>query len=682
MKKGFAFLLLLLFGFQACTINEPKLPKWDTEWTLYLPSDQLVLADAVDDDVLFADTTAENIPILSVQFDDSTEWERIKRTDLSIGAQTSSYDAQIGLIEIEGAQDVETDTIHVGGLLPPELQGGILPPYPGFNLNPPSDSVSFTQYEQVHVQTGNLWLTFHNGMFFTLAPGMQIDIFNNTPSGEQIGTIVFVDSIPSGTSAISEKIDLHGKSISNKIRIDYTIPIAGSDTSRVLTAEEQKQDYFYSMLSMDRLVVDQAIAKIPEQSFTEQDSFQVDNSQFRLRSATITEGGGRIELNNQLPLTVSVRMELPEFVKNGQPRVIVQEIPAKQQIQIPLDLTGWSIENGGAFVDYIHSLVDATVQATENAVEMNASDFIHADVQLDSLYFASVDGEVNQLDFEIAPVENSDINFLADLEGGVQFPDLEMRLDFENEVDFPVDLDLWVVVRREENGAVVSQDSIHIQETIQKSSVSEHTKIVLDKNYSSPSIGELIGMLPTSIRFYGSADLSGSGGLAVNQGVRVKYEVYSPLSFNIQSEITQENGPDTLDLDADTRDVLANDIQEAYASVVLTNGIPLGADAYMYIGVDTLDFDNDVISDSTKKMILHGFVTAGETDASGYVSQPTESIVTIPLSRNQLELFNNPQLYSKQVIVVQPTGKTVRFRQADELKFEAMIRLKYRVNIE
>ena len=192
MKK-LNFILFLIFGLMtACSLNEPKLPAWDTEWTLYLPTENYVLSEAIDDSILFADTTDSGVPIISLSVEDSTDWERIKPADLAMAERTDEFNATIGLIEVTDASDLQADSIKVMDILPPELLafGDTLPPYDGFIVTPPDAEVEFDHFQQVHVHEGNLWLTFHNKMFLKIDAGMSIDIYNHNGTVELIGTLL------------------------------------------------------------------------------------------------------------------------------------------------------------------------------------------------------------------------------------------------------------------------------------------------------------------------------------------------------------------------------------------------------------------------------------------------------------------------------------------------------------
>ncbi len=693
MKLKNSILILTVAVLSACTLNEPSLPGWDTEWTLYLPVENFVMSEAIDDSILFADTTSAGIPVMEFSVSDSTDWERVVAADLAIEGQTEFYEASLGDFDLEDAPVLHTDSIRVEDIIPPEVfalaNGDTIPPYPAFTATPPPISAEFDHYHQVQVESGYLWLVFHNEMMLGIDDSMEVRIYNNDET-EPLDIILFPVSIPTGTVVESEKIDLSGKTISNIIRIEYSVPIAASDTAQVID-DEFRQSAFYSDLNMDKLKVSWAEAKIPSQDFTQSDSINVEQDDILLKRAVIDRGGIVIRLNNHLPIDAQVTVELPDFRENDQPKIIDRFIEGGVEEVINIDLSGLELINSadpGAYIDFTRYTVHATVDSSDGFVIVSSSDYVSVDMVVDSLYFATVEGELSDMQFDIEPTEMDDLDFFEDLEGGIRLNDLEMTLTFTNEIDFPIDIEFHVVGYHEENGLITASVHIPINETINPSSVSPYTDIILNDQYSTPSIVDLLEILPTRIKVYGQAALNSEGSVSVNQGMRMEYTVSSPLSFEINTAITQESEIDSLttdDLDEDTQDMLSNDITEAFAQVNLTNGLPVGVEFYLYLAVDSTDMDPDIIADSSRKIVVSGDIKAGEKGLDGYVETPVESSIEVELSHDQLQIFSKVPLYMKQKIILQPTTdpettNIARFRQTDEIEVDAMIRVKYIMN--
>ncbi len=684
IKIGLLFITALL---TACTLNEPKLPSWDTQWGLQLPTTDFVMSEIIDDSTLVADTTQNGIPIIRFSTSDTSEWQRIDKSDLALDELNEAYTMTVGNIELGDADEFQTDTVYVMDILPSELLiGDTLLPYPDFS-EASEGTEEYSHYESVHILSGNIWLTFHNEMFLNIDAGMSVKLYNNDGSGTQIGEFIFNSPIPTGTSVNSELLNLADKTISNKIRVVYSIPIMGNALPTILT-DEMKQGYYFSDMFMDKLVVDEARAIVPDQEFVYSDSLLLPEGDIHLRRAVVDKGGLIIRLNNNISINAQVQITMPDFVKNGNPKTINTLLSPGEQTVENVALDGWELINSvdpASIIDNIHIEVSSMIGSNGAIVPISASDSVTIEIVADSLYFSFIEGDIAKLNFEIEPTESEAIDFPSELESGLRLPDLEMRLLFENEIDFPIDLDLHIVGYRIKNEQVVDSVHITLAEVIQKNSIAPETEIVLNEGSSSPSIVDLLAILPNKIKFYGRATVDGSGSIAANQGMRVRYAISSPLSINIPNAISQESDPDTLteeDLDKDTRDMLTKEITDARAQIKLTNGLPVGVEVSIYLALNSSDLGSAVIADSSKKIVLHGIVEAGDSDASGYVSQPVVSIINFHLSETQLQIFAQPPVFMKQIVTIQPTSGTVRFRQTDKAEIDALLKVNYIMNQE
>ncbi len=680
-------MLPILAIVSSCTINEPSLPSWDTDWAVYLPTKDFVMADAIDDSILFADTTSSGVPVISFSLSDSTDWQRIEPSDLAMDTYDDSFNAEIGDITLNDASDIQTDYINVMSQLPPELLafGDTLPPYSDFELHPNGDTLSYDHFQNVHIKQGHLWLTFHNDMFLTVDSGLTISVFNSENLQTPVGQFVFNQPIHPGVTLTSEPVDLAGKEIGNTLRTQYILPIAGTDTVTVLT-DEMKQGGFYMVLSMDKLVVDRASAKVPQQSFIHSDSLEITQDDLRVTSARIEHGSITVALDNHLSINTQVRFELPDFVKDGQAKVVERYLVGGQSQTEIIDLSGYRLinaEHPSQTIDFIHYNINATVDSTDGYVPIKSTDNVAADIHVDSLYLSSFEGELNPITLDIEPQDMNGLDFFKDFNGEIRLSDLEMRLTFDNQVDFPLNFDFYLVGYHQGNANGPDSVGVHIQDVIQKNSVSPQTVLILNGTSQSPSIVDLLAILPTKIKFYGQATISGHGSVSANDGLRARFTVSSPLSIDLQDSISQETSVDSLtsdDLDPDTQDMLTNEVKSAYAQLTMHNALPIGAEVYFYMATDSLQLQSDFIADSTQKMVIHGIVSAAETNASGYVSQATSSVIEVNLTPRQLELFGKPPLYLKQKFIILPTQGTIRFRQEDKIGIDAMVRVQYTMN--
>lgn len=689
MNKRILLLPLLLLLSSACTVNEPHIPSWDTQWTLVLPTKDFILSDLIkEDSVITADTTAAGIPVFSLSMSDSSDWQRISVQDLSVPPEQADYLAPIGDMQIDDPPPITTDSIYVKDFLPDNLllyaatHNDTILPFPDFDINPPDNVQEFDDFKRIEIASGSIRLTFYNRMFLTIRPGMLVNIYNDDAQGELISAFTFTDSIPSGSTVQSSVADLSGKTIINRIRVEYFVPVAGSGSSMVLT-DDLKNGAFFTMVSISNIVVTLAEAKIPVQEFSQQDSVEMTSGGHRLRQAEINRGAIHISLKNNLPLTSHLDVVLPDIIKDDQAKKFHADIPAGQDYLQTIDLSGWSLVNHkdpSAYIEAIFYRLSAQTDSSDGYVTISSGDSIAVNISVDSLYFNSINGWIDTVKIEIEDTEIETPDALDDFEQGIRLEDLVMSIAFENQLDFPVEVDIQISGQHEENGTVTNTINIPLKRTLQKSSV---TTIVLDKNSSTPSIVDLLEILPTYVSVSGNASVGGEGAVQVGQGVRATFLIESPLTIQLKNPVTYEGEVDSVkkeDLDDQAREALTEDIKDAFMQLSLSNGLPVGMQVTLYLAVDSTMLYDEVISDSSKKIVIAGTVNAGQTDAGGYVQTPGEGTITLSLSDNELEIFRNSPLYFRQDVQLQATSGVARFRQNDEISVQAMVKIKYTVN--
>jgi hypothetical protein len=693
LKKIQIFLFVSLFV-SACTINEPKLPSWETEWNIYLPTEDFIMVDAINDTSLVADTTVSGIPIVSLAFSDSTDREYIGAEDLALEPQAEHHRATLDEIKLNKPKSITTDSISVIEVLPDALvdylnaHNDSLPPYSQTTISSsagdiPNGQAEFTHYEVVEVITGNIYITFHNNMFLKIRQGMQIEIYNDSLTSVLIGTATFADSIPPYLSGESDIIDLAGKTITSKLFLKYSIPIAGSDTFKVLT-EQDKNGSFYNEITMSELKVAYAIAKIPMQEFTSKDSIDLTEEDHRVKRATIDKGQVFIFIRNNLPIRAETEITLPDFRKDDQPKVITVPLESEEETTLDVDLSGWELinnDNPGEFLDYVDFYSTSSIDSTEGFIELAGDDSVSIDVTSDSLFFSYVEGYLDTIDVDIDSVKISNFDFFEDIEGEAKLEDLVMTLNFENEINFPINVDLRIGGYHYDKTLNQITDSVIIFINDLVIEPQATTEQIFDADATSPSIVELIEIFPTEIKISGSAYIKGEGSASLDNGLQVFYNIESPLCIDITEAISFEAEVERLDdLDKDMRETLSEDMTKCCVKFDFRNTLPIAANIKYYIAADSLEIYSDGISDSSEKIIIDESIAAGNVGASGYVDTEERSTIEINLSEEQLDIFKNDTLYTRQVIEIPVTGGTVRIRQADGIKIEGNVNFKVFIN--
>ncbi len=692
MRKSIIVSLLLIAAF-SCKIHEPNLPSWDTQWSLYLPTEDFQMAEIIDEDsALVADTTMDGTPIIKFELSDSTDWERVNENELSIGEKDRHFLAEIGEISLGEPVKVKSEDLTVEEILPSYLlaQGDTLPPYDTLTIRPELKGLEFENYRRVHVKEGYIWLTFYNETFLRIREGLKINIYNNDDTQQLIGKLKFNEPIARGDTVRSSILDISDKVISNQFLLEYVIPIDGSDTSRVVT-EADLNSSCYSVLTMDEITVNWADAKIPEQQIVQRDSLDISDEKHRLRTATIEQGMMNFSINNHLPINANVTLELPNFRKDDQNKIVRTKILANEKVVKNVALNGYQLthhETPGSFINEIIYDVTADVDSSDGYVYISSQDSVTIDLHTDSLFFASLSGEIAPVEQSISPREIQSIDAFSDIKGNMRLEDLIMTFDFYNQIDIPISVEMDIVGYRRDEASNQITDSAHVNlsEQINPASTSEVTRIVIDKNTGAPnSIVDLIEILPTEMKVSGRASIAGEGSISAGEGIRAVYKIKSPLSINISEPLIYETEVDSLtdeDLDEDEREQIRDDLSKVRAHLQFNNGIALGAGITLYLATDPNDLYNKSITDSSRKVIIKADIMPAQPGNNGYVETSQPSDVFLNLSDRQLDIFQFSPLYMRQVLELKPTDGTVRFRQSDKIEIDGSIEVKMIMNNE
>ncbi len=685
MYKHIFVIFLGLSFMMGCSFNEPDPPSWDTAAKVYLPLKTVTMEKIVNDSTLLADTT-NGQPIIKFELSDSTDWERITRDDLKIEAFSDSFHTEIGTIRLENSE-VSSTPIHLDELLDTgAINNDTIPPYPGYTISPDAKELNYDFYNRAVIESGRTYLTFHNELFLTIDSGLTIEVWNNGSEPQtEIARIVFDRPIPPLSTIRSNVVDLSGKEISNHFILKYTIPIKGCDTITVIN-DQWRNGTCYSVLTVEDLQVSEAEAKVPEQSFSQNESVALPTDQHKLINATVESGSITLNIKNDMALHTQLTVRLPNVLSNGEPKTLYFDLQPNTDVEEVVDLQDCQIlnaKNPGAPLDSLDVEFSLTAGSDDQIVTISKNDGMAVEVHTTEIYFRHIAGILNPISQEIASSEVDLQDVFDKISGmGLRMDDLRLSFTFENQIDIPVTTHLTIRAVHQDGG-VNEERTMNIETTIQRSSVSPTTTLILDKNYQNPySIVDLISILPTKIYVSGSALIQGEGSVDVGQGMRALYKIETPISYALSDSLTFAGEVSTIETsDNDLQESLSEDVHELTLHLSMHNGTPLGALIKVIFSDDSLQLNSEAIADSSRKIVIKIPIAAGAVDQNGYVIQPTQNETDIHLTHDQLQLFNQPVVYLKQWITLLPTnGKKVMLRTSDSIGLDGYLYVKYRIH--
>jgi len=92
MFKKIQFCIVIAILISACTINEPKLPSWYTELSVYLPTEDFFMEEAINDSTVIGGQDSLGIPIIYFNMSDSTDRECRNPDGMRVNAEGGDFE--------------------------------------------------------------------------------------------------------------------------------------------------------------------------------------------------------------------------------------------------------------------------------------------------------------------------------------------------------------------------------------------------------------------------------------------------------------------------------------------------------------------------------------------------------------------------------------------------------------
>ncbi|RMH64629.1 MAG: hypothetical protein D6677_04380 [Calditrichaeota bacterium] len=678
-------LLILVTGLlmlASCSFEEPYIPAWQSRVKVEFRSLSVEAADLIQSASL-QDTVLGNATdtVYFFSTEDSLEKQTIDAEELAFVTEGEHINQTVGIIELDQPPPAETDTVRLSDLFP-DLNlgaGSVLPPIPATTLQPPDQFTSFEDFQSITIDSANFRLEFANNLILTIAPGMRVTVYDETrytdSDSGKVASFIFTDSIPSGTVAFSDPVALSGKILHNQIRLAYRIPLAPVDTATTLT-QQDVDSYFITTVHLSTLRVTHAVADVPEQTVTRDDVTPIDTQDKSVSTLKIGQGAVALNVRNHLKIGADMTITLLNVLDaNDQPRVVTMGLDANGQTQKTVNLAGAKVINADAPGEAIKELkynIVAVTRPSNGFVDIDQNDSIAVDVTIDTLKIDYLEGDIGNITYDIDPIEQNDILGDSEINGSFTLPDVRLTFDFYNQIGFPVNANLYVTGyhRDAQSGLVTDSVTVSLEETIAAGNNSQAVKttVVLDAQSGSPSIVDLMAIMPTDIRVSGNISVNGQGSLAARDAFWAAYRIESPLSIRIDKPVTVETDKSILtesDLDAETRDRITHDLVNVQLNLDIENGWPVGAQVAYIMAVDSNFVYDSTVTDARLKLVVPLTLPAGETDADGYVTRAGVTQNSIALDSTQLKIFEKMPLYIGTQVKIDATSGKIILRKHD-----------------
>jgi hypothetical protein len=455
------------------------------------------------------------------------------------------------------------------------------------------------------------------------------------------------------------------------------------------------------MATISEMKVAYADAMIPVQEFSEYDSVSVEDKEDKMITAQIEKGNFIIDIDNRLPVSAQITVELLNFYSDSEytpesvfTKIYLLEAGSTDLEPVSLDdlyLTDYN--NGptpGSIITHMKYNVAVTTVPSDDYVEIFETDSVIVGINVvDSIYVSQFRGIVAPVEVTFDPQEQETDIDSEGFEGSIRFDQLTMSLDIHNQIGFDLEVDLNIVAYKNNRTDSLKLTFDQNPFTVNGREPGENvntTSILLDKNNSN--LVDFVEFLPEDIVSRGKAIVNKNeeeGEVTLSDQVWGDYHIYTPFYLRISDNAKYTSKIDSAEISQDVRESIEEGkLQRASLNITLNNGLPIGAQLIVYAATDSTQLFDDVIEDSSQKIVIDDiFFDAGEDlSGDGFVDKSFTDAFDIRLTDEQIKIFTNEVVYTATELYFDDTDGLVKFRQDDELNYPSVFKFLYRMNTE
>ena len=479
-------ILFITIFFSGCTLDIPdpdKLPVWSTALEVPIIETTIDLDEFLKDSLISTYPVGEGgdsifvfnkiIELDSVEVGDKLKIDPIEKsfvqfasavtvdsssTSFTIGYDsvglddiTELIDAEIGLIELDNIGAEETDPISFADVMPTTLVTAIDTAIAAAGgsaevvvdtvaLVPQQKSVSFDSFTSAVLSSGYLDVTITNNLFIPLVAPIYVDIKNSI--GAEIFQLVWDTESAAGDSTTVTQ-DVSSMTLPGSMLVEVSGTSNGSQGQQVAVTTADLSSTFTVGLAAREFQVTQASAVVPAQSIADTSSIVLDPSETVVEEALMSKGHLVITVTNNLPLTGTVRLNIPSLYFGSPDSTFKQNFDlVTGSFTVPtVDMAGWTMTMDfvDQYLDY-HYLI-TTTDTDPNSVTISQTDNVELDLGISDIYFSAVTGQIESQTI----IEGGDINIESESQiQSATISDGQMELVISNNIGGAADVQLTV----------------------------------------------------------------------------------------------------------------------------------------------------------------------------------------------------------------------------------------------
>ena len=395
--------------------------------------------------------------------------------------------------------------------------------------------------------------------------------------------------------------------------------------------------------------------------FTQNDEITMPDS-IVVDQALIKSGRIEIGVNNQTGYQLHGDIEIPSLTSGGSVLPISLEIQTGENPTAVFVLDGYRFQppqSGG------HNVIPYTVTLRVTGVQTGTEGSVDVHVRITDIVFENITGYFNDLDVALK-ADTAEIDIPEEFEGfAVEHVDLSLVV--HTGLTVPITLDLWIEALEWRGTAPTP---VHVVDTFTGTGLPDTVQF-------PDNLADFINSQPTRILVRGNFKLgSGLTAVSVNDTDTVVGRILfsAPLVFTLPAQ-TNTSEVDTLDIDEDARERIRDNLLSGSLNSEIDNHLPLGASVTLFFSSTRAD---STLYDHPDLTIGPLNVASAPTSGNpGLVTGAVTSDLVVTLTKDQLELFEQPKVYQGIRFEFSGTGgQMVRIRPSDYIGVRASVSMK------
>jgi hypothetical protein len=508
--------------------------------------------------------------------------------------------------------------------------------------------------------------------------GYLMDIPREMPAGEYVKVVLplYGKTVPKD---VVFKIEgyTHQRGSETTIDTTFSIPVGIDSTTGAVTYKDTTVSFPADMedwveinddllnasvtieMRASKLEVKKVEARIPEQHFSDENTFDLTNPQMTIETATLDQGRLVFDISSYLPVNTEITVELPEF---GHTEVIY--VPKKHGDEVRTETVIMD------FADRTLSFPDTSVQELSYSVKVVSSEEEYAIITNEDFIDISVHSEpfmISELTGYLGgkhdiPTMTQEIPLGAmpeGLEGGINFKEVHVQVQFYvdmGESQIPMSAHLEFIGKKEDGrktGFVIEQ------------AISQSGTYTVD--IPSQKATELVNTMPDSIQVAGYVSMekgelsmfSAGDNLEFGGTVKdIRVTLSMPLIFRLKPISMTIGEVDELEIDEEIRELFEReDVKKVSLLGEINNRYPLSGRGLVLVSTDSTSFDSTATLAAQARIdtLVDIDLPQPSFDEYGTIVEKGTGAVSVVLDSTKFEIFQHSPVFIKTEVALDST---------------------------